>query len=444
MRGRGTRGRKKESFSAKMSRQKFNDCHTTCHHQSSIIDFHILTSCVTSLLLCFCSVSRAFILATMGKKSKKNKKKKAVVTVSQMNNLSASAEDRTQNYPSVNNDVTIDEVRALPAAPNHVWEVQMSSDQSSIQVNVVDISNSLFHGAKREAERIMLSGRCDINDSHAVVTIIFNAMVAPTYQADPSDPSDTYHTPRRPHFLLIRPKLKGAYAKIKEQVELTGIPVRLVSSSLAYKEALTNAEEKTERHLFATYTIGFSRGPTAALVKATLPLKQHEVWRVRFCVVPERKHEGVVLLRIENVTCTPIEEVGGGFVHGCNMPQAILATMLSPMEAGMQTPNSIFNETTSFDKGEPRRPGLLLVDPGLAVLVNHFQDAFLGSGVEVKLHDASSNLCGNAGCYRVDAPEDLLDCSCKTISYCSEECHRANWKNHKNSCPVYKEKHKSK
>jgi hypothetical protein len=49
----------------------------------------------------------------------------------------------------------------------------------------------------------------------------------------------------------------------------------------------------------------------------------------------------------------------------------------------------------------------------------------LDLGVDMKVHDEKSDLCGNAGCYKIQSPEELIDCSCGTISYCSKECQRA-------------------
>ena len=42
----------------------------------------------------------------------------------------------------------------------------------------------------------------------------------------------------------------------------------------------------------------------------------------------------------------------------------------------------------------------------------------------------------SCGFCKVDSAE-LKSCACKKVSYCGEDCQKADWKNHKPSCPLY-------
>lgn len=363
----------------------------------------------------------------MAKKGKKNKKKKSAAAGE--SNLGA-------EECSLLKTVTIDQIRALPAAPDHVWMVRISKTG---MLKVVDMSNEMFHAAKEA--RTMLSCRCDTNDSDSVIKIIFNAMVDPSYEADPGDPFATFHHPRRPRFLLIDPSLKASsYAKIKRQVELTGVPVRRYSRRSSV-EARIAVVSKVHNCPDSTYMEGFNKGPTAAIVSDILPMRRDEIWKVSWkvgssCDSRENELGEQVLLVVEDVTRQPITVVGAGRVRVFSMPEAILATMLSPVEFERGGNEPVVG-------GVPRRPGLLLLAEGMSPALEYIQGALLGSGVEVKVHDASSNLCGNAGCYRVTATEELLDCKCKAVSYCSKDCQRADWAHHKLSCSWYEEKNEA-
>lgn len=361
----------------------------------------------------------------MGKKGRKNKKKRTAGVSESNLGVEESSLLRT---------VTLDEVRALPTAPNHVWLVRVSnagSDDCS-RLDIMDISNEMFHGARKG--RTMMSCRCKLADSDTAVKIILNAMVEPSYEADPGDPFATFHCPRRPRFLLIDPQLNAssAYARIKEQVELTRVPVRL-NAGCHYSEAHTAASEKVDPSW--TFVEGLSKGPTAAIVKESLPLNRDEIWKVDIHHLEGDYEEGYFLLHIENVTKEPINVVGQGVMRTFSIPEAILATMLSPVEG--------FPGGAYID-GVPRRPGLILLSEAMVSGLELIQDALLGSGVEVKVHNAHSNLCGNAGCFRVTEPMQLLDCACQNISYCSKECQRTHWKRHKENCQWHKENKKRK
>jgi len=195
-----------------------------------------------------------------------------------------------------------------------------------------------------------------------------------------------------------------------KQVELTGVPVRLYTENTYTEATVALSEDINER---STYWDGFCQGPTAAIVKDILPMCDDEIWKVTCYNLGNELKESYNLLVIEDVAKEPITMVGQGPVRARNFPEAILATMLSPVKGptGGKGPNV---------DGVPRRPGLILLEEGLARTRKQIKNTLLGSGVEVKVHNKRSNLCGNAGCYRV-GPEELLDCPCEKISYCSEE-----------------------
>jgi len=352
----------------------------------------------------------------MGKKSKKNKKKRS--PAARESNLGA-------EECSVLKDVTIDEVRALPAAPDHVWAVKVYKAGT---LEVVDMTNEMFHEA--EEARTMLACRCDANDSDSVIQIIFNAMVDPSYEADPDNLFASFYTPRRPRFLLIHPILKAVYPNIKGQVELTGVPVRL-GSEVSEAEAFGAVSDPV--HERSTYLEGFRKNPTAAIVKDTLPLWKDEIWKVNsYDMDFNELEDSYFLLVIEDVTKQPIRMVGQGPIRVLGVPQAILATMLSPVEGAAGGNGPVVH-------GVPRRPGLILLEEGMGSSQELVKDCLLGSGVEVMVHNARSNLCGNDGCYRVTAPEELLDCKCQRISYCSEKCQLVHWeKSHKRNCRYWR------
>lgn len=101
-------------------------------------------------------------------------------------------------------------------------------------------------------------------------------------------------------------------------------------SEVTYTEAGAAATERPDSR--STYIKGFLQGPTAATIaKGVLPLKQ-EIWQISICDLPGQLEDGYVLRVIEDVTKQPIAMVGQGPVRPLSISEAVLATMLSPVE----------------------------------------------------------------------------------------------------------------
>ena len=68
----------------------------------------------------------------------------------------------------------------------------------------------------------------------------------------------------------------------------------------------------------------------------------------------------------------------------------------------------------------------------------------ISSSIDKKEHAAMRRHCTYCGNSEKDDGADLSRCPCKLVYFCSTECQRAHWPNHKKKCKIARDKMKKK